>query len=85
MEQIVLADPAYIDRLKRHYRMVRDAVNQNAARSSEAFRSDDEAVGRRVPSATVVDRRLDAAQRKRILAAKMRELHERRSQKKRAR
>jgi hypothetical protein len=69
IDDVVLADPAYVERLKRHYRMVRDVVDRNAPRGS-------------VP---VPDRRLDAAERKRILAAKMRELQARRSQKKRAR
>jgi hypothetical protein len=67
VEDVVLADPAYIERLKRHYQMVREAVDGKAPRAS----------------APPAGWRLDAAQRKRVLAAKMREVQARRSQKKR--
>jgi hypothetical protein len=84
IKYVVLADPAYIERLKRHYRLVREAVDRNAPRLPPGIRLVRNAFGKGGPfaSAPVLDRRLDAAERKRILAAKMRELKEQRSQKK---
>ncbi len=84
IESVLLANPAYIERLKRHYRMVRDVVDGKAPRESAALQTDRHAAGRPAAhmSAPVLNLRLDAAERKRVLAAKMRELQERRSQKK---
>jgi len=65
IDQVLLSDPAYIERLKRHYQLFRDAVEGK--------------------SVGIADRRLHAAERKRVLAAKMREVQARRSQKRRAR
>ncbi len=66
INEVLLADPAYIERLKRHYQLVREMVDGKVGRSSVSFPV----------------RRLDSTERKRILAAKMRELRDRRSQKK---
>jgi hypothetical protein len=67
VDEVLLADPAYIERLKRHYQMVRDAVDGDASRTSAA----------------ALQWRRDTAERKRVFAGKMRELQARRSQKKR--
>ena len=80
-EHVLLADPAYIERLQRHYQMVRKVVDRQAPRLPAVIRNVFDRQGS-FASAPVLDRRLDAAERKRVLAAKMRELHERRSQKK---
>ena len=87
IENVVLADPAYIDRLKRHYRMVREAVSGKCRSSAAPAPTDRDAVSGQTPRlpTPVLDRKLHAAERKRIWTAKMRKLHERRSQKKRPR
>ncbi len=64
---LMLHDPAYVERLKRHYQMVRDTVDGKERRSTEV----------------AVRWRRDTAERRRVLAGKMRELKVRRSQKKR--
>jgi hypothetical protein len=66
IDDVLLADPAYIERLKRHYQMVRDAVDRKTPQVSAP-----------------VGWRRNTAERKRVLAAKMREVQARRSQKKR--
>jgi hypothetical protein len=85
VDEVLLADAAYIERLKRHYRMVREVVDRSAPRLPPGIRLIRNAFGEGGPLASppVVDRRLDAAERKRILAAKMRELKGQRSQRKR--
>jgi hypothetical protein len=82
IDQVVLADPAYIERLKRHYRMFRDVIDGRRPRPSRSFSSADDDDSDACVSAQVLDRRPDAAERKRIWSAKTRELSERRSQKK---
>jgi hypothetical protein len=61
VDQVLLADPAYIERLKRHYGMVRDVVARKAGCLGRADRAD----------------------RKHIMAMKMREMKARRSQRRR--
>ena len=84
--RFLLSDPADIRALKRHYQMVRDAVDGEAPRESAAFQAGRDTAGGPAGARSCAGSWIGGSiwpSANRILAAKMRELQERRRQKKR--